>query len=168
MSKEQIQLQSSRLRGAFTLIELMVVMVILAILAGIVLPTVMSTTGMQATSGARVIAADLQYAQNVAITHQQSITVTFVPGTDSYSLSNASGPLIHPITKEAYTVGFGAGNEFENLDLVTTNLTNHKVTFDSMGVPNNSGTVEIKAGSTEYDITIAPATGKITVSQSSS
>ncbi len=143
-------------------------MVILAILAGIVLPTIMSTTGIQATSGARMIAADLQYAQNVAITHQQSVTITFAPLTDSYSLSNASGPLIHPITKGAYTVSFGAGKEFESLDLVTTNFTDHKVTFDSLGVPNNSGTVEIKAGSSEYDITIAPATGKVTVAKSSS
>ncbi len=140
----------------------------MAIVAAIVLPTVVGTTGVQATAGARIIAADLQYAQNVAITHQQSVTITFAPSTDSYSLSNASGPLIHPITKEAYTISFGAGKKFAKLDLVTTNLTNHKVTFDSLGVPDNSGTVEIKAGSSEYDITISPATGKVTVAQSSS
>jgi len=140
----------------------------MAILAAVVLPTISNISGLQATSAARILAADLQYAQNVAITHQQSVTVTFNVSTESYSLSNTSGALVHPITKEAYTVGFGADKDFKNLDIVSASFTGAAVTFDSLGVPDNSGTVKIQAGTSKYDITVAPATGKVTVEQSSS
>jgi len=90
----------------FTLLELIVVIFILAIVAAVAVPMAVGTGDMQVISAARLISADLQYAQNIAITTQQPVTVTFTPGTESYGLSNASGSLIHPITKEAYAVDF--------------------------------------------------------------
>ena len=61
----------------FTLIEIMVVLVILAVAAAIVAPHVASTSDLEAVSAARMVACDLQYAQDTAITTQVPVTVTF-------------------------------------------------------------------------------------------
>ena len=56
--------------GAFTLVELMVVIIILAIVAAITVPSLSSGADFQALSAARMLMADLQYAQDFAVTHQ--------------------------------------------------------------------------------------------------
>ena len=55
--------QNNRYRLGFTLIEIIVVVVILAIVAAIAIPSAISTGDLQVISAARIIAADLQYAQ---------------------------------------------------------------------------------------------------------
>jgi len=157
-----------RVKG-LTLVEIIVVLVILAIAAALVAPYALSTSDVQATAAARMIATDLQYAQNVAITTQTSTTITFDPAGESYTLSNASGPLIHPMTKSAYTVTFSADNGFGQLDLVSASFNgNPVVVFDELGGPGNSGTVTVQAGQYVYEVDVAPATGKVTVAASGS
>ena len=51
----------------FTLVELLVVVLILAILAAVVIPQAAGIGGTQAQSAARLVLADLEYAQNNAI-----------------------------------------------------------------------------------------------------
>jgi general secretion pathway protein H len=149
---------------AFTILELLVVIVILAIAAAVVIPTMSSTQDVKATSAARIIAADIEYAQSMAITHQEQVTVTFSPVGESYSLSNASGPLVHPMTKDAYTVDFGTKNGFENLDVVSASFGGTAaVTFDELGAPDNAGNATIQVGAHAYQIAVAAATGRVSV-----
>ena len=155
--------------AGFTIIEIVVVLVILAIAAAIIIPNISSTDDLKATSAARMVATDFQYAQNMAITHQEPVTVTFTTSNESYTLSNASGPLIHPMTKSAYTVNFGAMNGFEGLDIVSADFFGSlAVTFDELGAPDNSGGVAVQAGSHVYQVDVATATGKVTVTYSGS
>ncbi len=154
----------SRDRAAFSLLELLVVIIILAIAAAIVIPNVSSARGIEAMSAARLIATDLQYAQNMAITHQNPVTVAFDTGGESYSLSNTSGPLIHPMTKEAYSVPFSLQSGFEDLDVVSASFAGvSSVTFDELGAPDNPGSVTVQAGPHAYRIDVAAATGRVTV-----
>lgn len=149
---------------AFTLIELLVVVMILAIIAAMVVPYATGTSSMQAMAAARRIAVDLEYAQNAAITTQTPITVTFVPGSETYQLSNASGVLIHPINKVDYIVDFGSEDGFDRVNIVSASFNGTEVvTFNSVGTPDNSGAVTLKAGPHTYQINVAPATGKVTV-----
>lgn len=154
--------------SAFTLMELIVVLTILAIIVAIVVPMVADTSGnMQAVAGARMVATDLQYAQNIAITEQRPITVTFDTTTNSYSLSNASSTLIHPIYKTAYSIQFGAGSDFDQLSIVSASFgVSSAVTFDELGAPSNSGTVTLRSGTSVYTIDVAAATGVVTVAGS--
>ena len=150
--------------GGFTIVELLVVMLILAIVAAIVVPSVGNTSDMRATAATRLIAADLQYAQNMAVTHQEPVGVEFFPDGEYYQLSNTSGPLIHPMTKTAYTVNFASQDEFGKLDIVSADFDGgSKVTFDELGAPDNSGSVTVKSGVSTYRIDVAAATGKVTV-----
>jgi prepilin-type N-terminal cleavage/methylation domain-containing protein len=156
--------QSKDMRG-FTLVELIVVVVLLAVVAAVVIPQAISSADFQAVSGARLVASDLQYAQNVAITAQSPVTVTFYPASRSYSLTDyRSQPLIHPITKSAYTVNFAAQRGFERLGIVSASFGGAAaVTFDELGSPSNAGTVVLRAGPHTYRIEVAASTGKVTV-----
>jgi len=120
----------------------------------------------QARAAARMVMSDLEYAQNEAIVTQSPITVTFDISGNSYTVSNESGPLIHPITKKAYAVDFDTISGFENVSISSANFDGAAtVTFDAIGAPNSGGTIVVSAGNHCYSITVAPVTGKITVSQ---
>jgi len=154
---------------AFTLVEILVVVIIMGIAAGVVIPMAIDSGDLQAAGGARMLASDLQYAQSTAITTQTPVTVTFNISGDSYTLSNASGPLIHPMTKDAYTVDFDTIGGFSSLDLVSVSFGGEaEVTFDELGSPGNPGTVTIQAGAYTYQITVSAATGRVTVAMTGS
>lgn len=148
----------------FTLIELLVVIFILGIIAAIVIPNVSGAKDVQVMSAARIIATDIQYAQNVAITYQDPVTISFDTGDNSYDLRNTSGLMIHPITKEAYSVSFASKRNFEDVDIVSASFGGDaNVRFDELGSPDDAGTVRIQAGIHVYEISVGPATGKVTV-----
>lgn len=156
--------RSSPHESGFTLVEMLVVLMVVAIAAAIVLPNAVGSRDMDAIAAARTLSVDLQYAQNHAITYQKPVTVTFTPASETYTLTNQSGALNHPITKSAYTVNL-AGQE---VDLVGANFNNKTVVvFDELGAPDNAGTVTLQAGSYVYRVDVAVATGKISVSQGS-
>jgi len=159
----QSQSKSNK-RSAFTLLELMVVVLILAIAAAVAIPYAVSTSDLQVISAARMLAADLQYAQNTAITSQTPITVSFNVNAESYTLSNASGALIHPITKEAYVVNFALQKGFDKLDISSVSFGGSaNVAFDELGSPDNAGSVTLQAGPHVYRVDVAAATGRVTV-----
>lgn len=150
--------------GGFTLAELLIVVVIIGITAGMVIPYAASTSGTAAQAGARMVMCDLQYAQSAAITTQQPVTVLFNTNGESYALSNASGPLIHPMSKTAYVVDFSSQRGFEGLDIVSADFSGApSVVFDELGSPNSAGRITLQAGARVYEINVAAATGKVTV-----
>jgi len=148
-----------------TLIEIIVVLVILAICAAVAVPYLGSTSDLTVLSAARTVAADLQYAQSEAITTQNPVTVTFNTAAESYRLTNASGDIIHPITREPqYVVDFGSRRGFTGLDVVSAVFGGPAtVTFDALGAPDNPGAVTLRAGPHVYRIDVSAITGKIAV-----
>lgn len=152
--------------AGFTLVELMVVVMILAIAAAIVIPNFTGSADFQAMSAARMVVADLQYAQDAAVTGQTSITVDFDTDAHSYTLSNASGPLVHPMTKADYTMSFPAMRGFESVRLAAVfGTVDHSVTFDVTGSPDQGGTITVLAGSYQYTLDVAEGTGLVSVSE---
>jgi len=152
--------------NAFTIIEIIVVVIIIAIAAAVIIPYAIGTTASQARSAARMVMSDLSYAQNEAIVTQTPITVAFDISTNSYTVSNESGPLIHPITKKAYMIDLDTISGFGDVTISSVNFGGSAtVTFDAIGAPSNGGTIVVSAGQHSYSITVAPVTGKITVSQ---
>jgi len=154
----------NRVRAGFTLVELIVVMVIMAIAAAIIVANATGTDDVRAISAAKMVAMDMEYAQNVAVTHQAPVTVAFNTGAGTYTLSNASGPLIHPMSKAAYTIDFPAMSGFSNVGIASANFAGGpSVTFDEFGSPDAPGGVTVQAGPYTYLISVTAATGKITV-----
>ena len=149
---------------AFTLIEIAIVIVVLAILAAVVVPIAMSASSVQVVGAGRMVASDLQYAQTHAISTQSPVAVVFDPASESYQLSNASGGLIHPITNSSYFVDFSGDGRFAEVDIVSADFDGlTSVTFDELGAPDAGGSVQLQAGPDALSVDVANATGKITV-----
>jgi type II secretion system protein H len=150
----------------FTLWELMVVVAVAGIMAAVVVPVMMDSTDIQAVTAARRIATDLQYAQNEAISSQTDVTLTFDAWNESYQLSNASGLLIHPMTKKDFTIDFEAESGFDQVDIVSASFGGSaSVTFDPIGAPSSGGTVTIQAGPHLVELSVAGVTGLVTVTE---
>jgi prepilin-type N-terminal cleavage/methylation domain-containing protein len=96
---------------AFTLIEILVVVVILGIAAAIVVPAIGSRDDLKATSAARMIMADLIYAQNRAISQQKKHYVRFDPAAETYEVLDAISPaklITHPVEVSPFLVKLGS------------------------------------------------------------
>jgi Tfp pilus assembly protein FimT len=167
-------------------VEILTVVVILGIASAIVVPQISSHSDLQAASAARVLMADLIYAQNRAIATQSMVYVTFNATTQTYTLSTAvpltaANTLSHPVTHAPYAITLGPA--------ATTGLTNvsfQNVTFDGkttlafdeLGtpyacdpaalpaaqlVPLSAGSLTLTSGQQSLTINIEPYTGEITV-----
>lgn len=73
-------------RRAFTLIELIAVIVITAILAGVALPAVWGIADARSTAAARTIVQHLSFARERALNTGNRVWVAFNAGTDSYEI----------------------------------------------------------------------------------
>ncbi len=162
--------------GAFTLIELIVVIVIMGVLAAIVIPQAVNTQRSTAQAAAVMVSQDLEYAKSVAQKIQSPVTVTFNASTGHYTLEDGSGLLTHPATKGSYDVDISGLLGDTELNIVSANFGsgNVSVTFTSLGEPVQGGTslpvandsaVIVNCGDFSYTISVSPIIGKITVSQ---
>jgi prepilin-type N-terminal cleavage/methylation domain-containing protein len=154
----------------FTLLELIVVMLILAIAAAMVIPAAVGTTSQQAQAAARMVMADLEYAQNYAITTQCETTASFDPAGNAYLLtykdpvSNQSVTLKHPITHNDYRVDFDTAAGFGRTALSSVDFGGTSaVVFNALGAPDHDGALTVTAGAHAYRVTVAPVTGRVTV-----
>ena len=88
-------------------------------------------------------------------------------GTVTYKLHNASGPLIHPMTR-GYNVDLSqSGLDRLNPLNAVFGTNSLKVVFDELGSPDNGGYVDVKSGPQTYRVNVAAVTGTVTYSQTS-
>lgn len=149
----------------FTLIEILIVIVILAIAAMTAIPMMGSAASVQIRSAGNMIAADLEYAKSLAISKGQNFSVVFDEGAESYSIVDQDGNTIsHPVKK-----GFDYVIDFEDEGLGRVEIADadfdgaSQVQFDYLGSPDNGGTVHLQAGDMSATVSVEPVTGYITV-----
>ena len=170
---------------AFTLVEILVVVLILGIAAAVIVPSMGSRDDLKAAAAARMIMADLIYAQNRAITTQQRHYVVFnttTPQNYRVSLSPTDGSSIqHPVSKNPYIMRVGPGGS-SGLNEVTMSAVSFEgkttLAFDELGVPyfydpganattatsaSGGSAVQVRCGTHTLTILIEPYTGEIKV-----
>jgi len=174
----------SRLQRGFTLVEIIVVVVILAITALVAIPVFGTAADMQVRSAADKIAADIDYAKGLAITRQKHYTVKFFPGEEKYQVQDADGNVDGNVIEHPLRPGENFVEDFKNglrnqrlgrVDIVETTLNDNAVTFDYLGTPysgtgtstrlNDTGTITLKADAFQLDVTIEPLTGYISITK---
>ncbi len=152
-------------RGGFTIIEILIVVVILAIAAMTAIPMISSAGSIQVRSAANMIAADLEYAKSLAITKGQHFSVVFDTSADSYRIADQVGAtILHPVKK-----GFDYVIDLQDVGLGKADITgaafggSPHVEFDYLGSPDNGGTVTVQGGGMTLTISVEAVTGYITV-----
>ncbi len=160
-----------RTRRAFTLVEVLVVVVILGIAGAIVAPAIIrpGTLGVQAA--ARMVIADILIAQNDAIASQTTRRVVFEPAFNRYRLTDNGGTTLNIGLRAGgtgtanYVIDFAGDNRFAGVTLQNINIGGTQILeFDPLGAPTNGGSLDLVAGGTTYRIVISPFTGRVTVS----
>ncbi|HDS83954.1 MAG TPA: prepilin-type N-terminal cleavage/methylation domain-containing protein [Phycisphaerales bacterium] len=166
----------NRRTAAFTLIEIIITVAILAIVALIAVPMMSGAADMQVRSAANRLAADLEYAKNMAITHQRPFTVVFDDSTNTngYKILNSTeDPIKNPISGRDFEVRFSNDRslkrvQISNLDLQPGNSPD-SVTFNYMGTPLidsaelNKGEITLTADGFSLIVKIEPLTGYVTI-----
>jgi len=155
-----------RPRHGFTVIEILIVLVIMTIAALTALPMMSSASSVQIRSAASMIAADLEYAKSMAISRGQNYSLEFDQNADSYRIVDQGNNVIqHPVKKGFdYIVDFQSDTRLNRVDITGANFSgNSDVEFDSMGSPDNGGTVSLQAGGTTVTIMVEPITGYISI-----
>jgi prepilin-type N-terminal cleavage/methylation domain-containing protein len=159
-------------RKAFTLIELIIVVAIIIILAGIAIPVSANYINeRQVYNAATQIQQDLLLAQNLAITHSSGASgwfeIYFYPSDNKYYVETTEGPTeaedakFDPSTKtvqheKVITRQFSSALKF-SLDSGHTD--GWYIAFDNQGIPYPSvGVITISntSESKKLDITISP------------
>ncbi len=168
---------------AFTLVEILMVVLILGIASAIIIPSLGTRDDLRASSAARAVMADLIYAQNRAIATQTKHFVRFTDDTYSlYPSATMTTPLTHPVNKTPYTVRFGANSSIDSWRTVTLGSLSLGAAgrtilgFDEMGSPfamiepsgvefplSDAGQIPIACGTFTLTIYIEPFTGDVSV-----
>jgi prepilin-type N-terminal cleavage/methylation domain-containing protein len=173
-----------RHRRAFTLVEVLIVVVIIGIAAAIIVPQISHRDDLKAAAAARVVVGDLLYAQNLAITRQEAHYLVFNVSNQTYQLVKASAmtaPLTHPVTRQPYVEKFGAVGGTAGLRTATllsatfagSGSPTTTVGFDELGTPVvpgsggdealSTGAIQLQSGSFKLQVTLEPYTGQVKV-----
>jgi prepilin-type N-terminal cleavage/methylation domain-containing protein len=155
--------RTGRVNQAFTLIEIMIVVVIIGIAAAMAVPMISSGASFQIRSAGNEVAADLEYAKSMAISRGRPYSVVFNTSTASYQIKDSSGNVVTPPGRKS-TTAFGAGTRLDSVAINSVSFTSGTVTFDYLGSPNAGGTVQLLAGVLTKTVTVEPVTGFISVS----
>jgi prepilin-type N-terminal cleavage/methylation domain-containing protein len=163
---------------AFTLVEVIIVLMIIGIIAAVAIPLYTSAASMQLKTAADMIACDLEYAKSMAMSTGKNYSVVFNTITESYRINDANNQVIpHPVHIGAnYIVSFTTDNRLNKVNIVTAVFgSTTTVKFDYLGTPcdgagaalNNNGTVMLRAGGNTLTVKVEPVTGYVSIDANS-
>jgi Tfp pilus assembly protein FimT len=143
------------------MLELVVVLLIIGIMSAVAVPTfVDSLMFYRVESAARRVKVDLELARQTARLTSSPQSVTF--NQKAYSTSADIVDLDRPAL--AYNVDL-ADSPY-NLQTVVANFGGAStITFDGYGTPSAPGTVVLSASDYECTVSVAAATGQVTISR---
>ena len=128
----------------FTIIELIMVVVLIGILAVSIVPKFVDTSAFSLTGAAAMVAADIRYTQELAMSTNSSKTIVFTTSNNYYTVDSRNVDL-------PSKVSISSGTTF---------------TFNSLGEPTTGGgsSVILSAGAETKTITVEDYTGRVSSS----
>jgi Tfp pilus assembly protein FimT len=163
------------LRAAFTLVEILIVVLVLMIAAAIVIPNIGSADDSQAVSAAAILQSDLEVARSMAMTTQVPHSVVFSPDRQSYKVvANYTGvayasavAINQPVLKgQPYEVRLNGLNGMDRISVTSIAFGGQPyVTFQSLGDPTAAGSVVLNAGNIIMTVSVESMTGIVSVTR---
>lgn len=159
-------------RNAFSLAEMLIVVVIISIAAAILAPSLSSADPLRVQGAVRTIVSDIAVAQSDAIAMQKKRGIRFTGTTQesSYSMSSVTGDEFDIGNPNAITVRLD-GARFGHSRFGTNTFASSTLVFDELGSPINiadgaaAGTqyIDVVGPRQTYRITVEAFTGRCTV-----
>lgn len=171
----QCSVLSAQFRTAFTLVEALIVALLLGIVIGLAAPSMGDSGTLRLREAARMLAADLEFAQSESIAHgDDPRVVKFDTSNNRYWVAAASAPDVpatDPSNRQPLLTVFGSGRAAEMTGVVieSVSLGDSVLGFDAYGSPDEATdatirlavqaaggmqtlTVRVKAGSGEISV----------------
>lgn len=161
----------------FTLIELVVVLVILALISIITFSSITPLDSIRLNLAGQQIQSDIRYAQSLAVSIQRPVRISFSSGSDNYTVSFESTPgsgvwttAKKYLSQDNFTVQLKSGT-FAGIDItsVSFNGAETPLVFNKWGNPC-AGNVSTPLTSTgrvrlnnALDILVGVATGRVII-----
>ncbi len=159
---------------AFTLVELVILIVILGFLVLISIPNIDSYLDAKIYSCAQKINSDIRYTQYLSIAEHKSYGVEFNTSTNYYRVYEVdTGTLaIDPYSRANMELDLDTTEEYRGVNISSVNIdSSNEIRFSSLGEPLDSSSNELSASGTivlnysgkSKTITVYPVTGWIEV-----
>ena len=158
---------------AFTLVELIIVVAVLAIAAGLAVPMFSQTSAEKLRAAANVLAADLAFTKVESIAHGDDLRVIVFNSTDDqYHIAAASDdatPITNPITRQPYLVSYGSGSVSSLTDVTIDSYSldgDDRLGFNIYGGTDQAtdATITLECDGKTITVTVNPGTGETTIS----
>jgi type II secretory pathway pseudopilin PulG len=151
---------------------LLIVITLLAIVGGLALPMIGNTKSLKVQEAAKMLAADIELAQNESIAHADDLRlIKFDTTNNKYWVAAASTPNT-PITdivrNDTFLVQFGTGRA-SGIDGVTIQSISlggdSELHFDAYGGPDqtSNATIILANGSATMTVQVAAGSGEVTI-----
>jgi prepilin-type N-terminal cleavage/methylation domain-containing protein len=160
-------------RCAYTLIEILIVVVILGIAGALVIPTFGQTEILRIQAAVRTIVSDINLAQSDALARQQQRALVFDVPANRYVIVEVPGGVIDPNLNRIRSVNLNNAHKFHTTRLETVDFDGQPVlVFDSMGgpvvapgsnAPGTGGTIVISGSGSIFEIKVEAYTGRVSV-----
>ncbi|MCD4831221.1 MAG: GspH/FimT family protein [Anaerohalosphaeraceae bacterium] len=150
----------------FTLIEIIIVVVILAIISLVAVPMFSSAASSQVRAAANMIVSDIEYAKSMAITSGVNYSVVFDTTAESYKIVDANSNVIaHPVRIGSdYEFNFAGDSRLSEVDIQSVDFDSLSfVKFNYLGSPDDGGTVTLAAGDYTMVINVENVTGYVSI-----
>jgi len=157
---------------AFSLVEMMVIIVILGIIANLSLAMFGSIDTTKLKSAVELLEADLNFARMSSLSHTDDLRrVSFDTASNSYAVvaaSDTSTPITNPVDKKPYRVTFGEGRALKLDGIAIAGVSvggDNLLGFEMYGQldQTSDATITLTNGSKSVTLTLDAATGETTI-----
>jgi prepilin-type N-terminal cleavage/methylation domain-containing protein len=158
----------ARRRPGFTLVEVLLSTLVMAILATVAVPMIANFLDLRGSAAASQLKADLDYLRGAAVASNRRHRAVFdvTKNRTTLEAENAGGgwkPMTDPVTKAAYKVDYDELPHFQGVTLAAAVFGGAaELVFDTLGVPSAGGTATLLSGNRQYLVGVS-ATGDVTV-----
>lgn len=167
-------LEEQPLRSAYTLIEVLVLVVILGIAAAMIVPNMRSTDVLRVQSAVRTVVSDIAVAQSDAVAYQQGRAIVFFPADNRYVTVEVRGAVIDPSLDRLWETKI-QGGDFGDSRIAAADFSGGTtLIFDEMGAPVTTpggstpaptGSVTIEGSNQRFRVDVEGYTGRVTVTR---